>query len=299
MTVVVSKSMEWIKLYCALPDDPKIKELRRGPDGDMCYLIWLNVLMLAGKCGTDGKLLITKGVPYTAAAIADDLGFQQSLVEKSLERFVSLNLLDVKVTNSNALRNAKVTLDRNACVTPDRNACAEYDITENVTLLYTVCNWNTYQSGQELERIRSKNAQRQARFRKKQKAASQDNAVGSGSNAKSNVTSNVTHNVTHNVTVTPEKSRVENSSSDKHYYYSRTGNVTGGSARPRFEGERALPSSAESSEIETVKAELAALQDLPPIKGATVSRQQLRRQQLEQRLNELQSPQHKAAIGEG
>lgn len=172
--------MEWVRVQCSTPDDPKIRELRRGPEGDMYYLIWLNLIMYAGKCGIDGKLLIASDIPATAETLAEDLRFNVDVMHNALSRLKALRLL------------------------------------QNVTLgsvkILKICNWECYQFVSSLENLRSKNAKRQARYRAKKKEQER--------NVTSNVTSNVTHNVTDNVTVTTQRREEKSKSNNNYSYSS-------------------------------------------------------------------------------
>jgi len=42
--------MDWIKIMCNLLDHRKIKMIRKGPEGNTLFLLWLLMLTEAGKC---------------------------------------------------------------------------------------------------------------------------------------------------------------------------------------------------------------------------------------------------------
>ena len=55
--------VKWIKLATGLPDNKKIKQIRRLPDGDTIALMWVFLLCLAGETNEDGMIYFTPEIP--------------------------------------------------------------------------------------------------------------------------------------------------------------------------------------------------------------------------------------------
>lgn len=144
--------VKWIKLDVDMFSNPKIKRLRRLPDGNNVILIWVMLLTMAGRCNASGLIFITQNIPYTIEDLADELGFSVDTVKFALRALEEMGMI---TTDSNKLE---------------------------------IPGWTEHQHEEGLEKIRKQNADRQAKFREKQKVMQIEE--------KSNVTNNVTDNVT-------------------------------------------------------------------------------------------------------
>lgn len=150
--------IKWIKLTTNVFDDEKFDAIKTLPDSNDIQLIWIKLLCLAGTCNENGFLVLTKEIPYTNEMLANRFRMDIGTVQRAMSIFQKLNMVEV------------------------------------VDNIYMVSNWLKYQSGDKLEDIKSKNNERQKRFREKQKQALLDNP-----DSESNVTCNVTDNVINNV----------------------------------------------------------------------------------------------------
>lgn len=131
--------MKWIKLATDIPDNMKIKRIRRLPDGNNVILFWVFLLARAGDSNSKGGLFISESLPYTTEDLADDFNF-------SIE-FVTFALL---------------TLEKNLMI----------EIYEDIIFIK---NWEEYQSVDKFEKIREQNRIRAARHREKQKQLALEN----------------------------------------------------------------------------------------------------------------------------
>lgn len=123
----------WIKLSTNLPDNKKIKRIRRLPDGDKVILFWVFLLARAGESNQAGGVFITSTLPYSEEDLAADFDFTSEFVKFAL-----------------------MTLEKYSMVT-------RYD-----EVLF-IKNWEKYQSIDGMEKLREQNRIRQARYREKQK----------------------------------------------------------------------------------------------------------------------------------
>ena len=85
--------VQWIKIYIDMFDKRKIKKIRRLPAGNDILLIWVMLLVMAGKCNAGGMIYITESVPYTEDDLADELDFEVNTIRLALKAFVELNMI--------------------------------------------------------------------------------------------------------------------------------------------------------------------------------------------------------------
>lgn len=125
--------ISWIKLSTGLPDNKKIKRIRKLPDGDKVILFWVFLLARAGESNQSGGLFLTETMPYQVEDLAADFDFTIEFVQFAL-----------------------ITLEKYSMIT-------RYDE------IFFIKNWEEYQSVEGLEKVREQNRIRQARFKDKQK----------------------------------------------------------------------------------------------------------------------------------
>ena len=89
--------IQWIKLSVDLFDNKKIKYLSRLPHGNDLALIWVMLLTLAGQCNADGKIFITKSLPYSPKTLANELGFEEDTVQRAISSFNELDMIETDI----------------------------------------------------------------------------------------------------------------------------------------------------------------------------------------------------------
>jgi len=85
--------ISWIKLELELFDNKKIKKIRRMPDGDKILLVWIYLLIEAGKCNAGGMIFISEKVPLDIDDIAKDLNFEISVIQLGIKTFLRLDMI--------------------------------------------------------------------------------------------------------------------------------------------------------------------------------------------------------------
>lgn len=140
----------WIKLMTSLPDNKKIKRIRKLPDGNNIILFWVFLLARAGESNKAGGLFLTDTLPYAEDDLAADFDFSTEFV-----------------------RFALLTLEK-------------YSMIDRFDEILFIKNWEKYQAVEGLEKIREQNRIRQQRYRIKQKEL----ALNAPSNVTDNVTRN-------------------------------------------------------------------------------------------------------------
>lgn len=125
--------ISWIKLSTGLPDNKKIKRIRKLPDGDKVILFWVFLLSRAGESNKSGGLFLTDTMPYQEEDLAADFDFTVEFVQFAL-----------------------ITLERYSMI-------IRYD-----EVLF-IKNWEEYQAIEGMEKIREQNRLRKQRQREREK----------------------------------------------------------------------------------------------------------------------------------
>ena len=125
--------VQWIKFFIDMFKHPKIKKLRRLPDGDRIALIWIMFLALAGECNAGGLIYITENVPFTEEDLADELKFEITTIRLAVNAFQELGMIE---TNNGFI---------------------------------SILNWEKYQNEDKLAEMREQTRKRVAKHREKQK----------------------------------------------------------------------------------------------------------------------------------
>ena len=86
--------MDWIKVMCNILDHRKIKMIRKGPEGNTLVLLWLLMLIEAGKCDRGGYLMISDSLPYTAETLGMVTDIPLPTVQLGLATFTGLEMID-------------------------------------------------------------------------------------------------------------------------------------------------------------------------------------------------------------
>lgn len=114
-------------------DNPKVKAIRRMPEGNNIILIWVMLLTIAGRCNADGDIFLTEKIRYNADTLADELRFSESVVRLALNVLVEYGMI----------------------------VCQED--------AFYIKNWEEYQNIEGMERIREQNRLRKQRERERKK----------------------------------------------------------------------------------------------------------------------------------
>lgn len=125
--------MDWIKVMCNLLDHRKIKMIRKGPEGNTLFLLWLLMLTEAGKCNRGGYLMVSDSLAYTGDTLSMVTDIPLPIVQLGLSIFVELDMID-----------------------------------QQDGVLF-IKNWRKYQSEDKLEARRAKDRLRQERHRENER----------------------------------------------------------------------------------------------------------------------------------
>lgn len=87
--------VKWIKLSVALPDNKKIKQIRKLPDGDTIALMWVFLLCLAGDVNDDGAVYFTPEIPYTDEMLAGQFDMDINTVRLAIKTFQHFGMIEI------------------------------------------------------------------------------------------------------------------------------------------------------------------------------------------------------------
>ena len=124
--------VKWIKLATDIFDDEKIKLIESMPDRDAILVIWLKLLIQAGKCNDDGRIYLDVTLRYTDEMLATIFSRPVNTVRLAIETFEKFKMIEV-----------------------------DDDGTINLP------NWEKHQNTQGLEKIKEQNRIRQQKFRER------------------------------------------------------------------------------------------------------------------------------------
>lgn len=126
--------IKWIKISVNMFSDDKIKQIRGMEDGDEIILIWLQLLLLAGRINQDGMLIMSGAeIPYTESMLARAFDMPDEIVEKAMAVFV------------------------------------EYAMVEIIDDVYHVANWAKHQAVDGMDKIREQDRIRKQKERQRKK----------------------------------------------------------------------------------------------------------------------------------
>ena len=131
--------VKWIKIATDIFDDEKILLIESMPDADTIIVIWLKLLVFAGKQNNNGVLIMNNAIPYTDEMLSAIFRRPLNTVRLAINTFERFGMIKV------------------------------YDD------VITIPNWEKHQSLDKLEKLAQQNRDRVKRHREKQKALAQCN----------------------------------------------------------------------------------------------------------------------------
>lgn len=87
--------VKWIKLHIGMFDDEKIRIISTMPNGNKIILIWIRILIQAGKTNDKGLIYLTKGIPYNPKLLCTLWNVTSRSLKSSLEVLEQLEMIKV------------------------------------------------------------------------------------------------------------------------------------------------------------------------------------------------------------
>ncbi|WP_311861668.1 phage replisome organizer N-terminal domain-containing protein [Vagococcus lutrae] len=132
--------ISWIKLKTTMFDDEKIRLIQAVPESDAILVIWIRLLVLAGKTNDDGLIYIQRNMPYTEEMLATLFGKNVNTIRLALNTLESFNMIDLGKGG-----------------------------------LIAITNWEKHQNVEGMDKVRLQNAERNRRYRERKKQLALEN----------------------------------------------------------------------------------------------------------------------------
>lgn len=87
-------SVKWIKLNVDMFDDEKIKIIQSMPEGDAILLVWIKLILLAGKTNEGGYIYINENMPYTEEMLSVVMNKPLNIIRLAIETFTRLGMIE-------------------------------------------------------------------------------------------------------------------------------------------------------------------------------------------------------------
>ncbi|MBN1043371.1 UNVERIFIED_ORG: hypothetical protein B2H95_08290 [Clostridium botulinum] len=94
-----------VKLRVDMYNDTKFKIIDTMEDRDLIHYIWTRLLTLAGKVNLEGKLYLSRSIPYTIETLALEFNRSVKKVELALKVFMDLEMIELGENNVYKVRN--------------------------------------------------------------------------------------------------------------------------------------------------------------------------------------------------
>lgn len=132
--------ISWIKLKTKMFDDEKIQLIEAMPEADAVLVIWVKLLIQAGKVNQNGYILLNENVAYSPEMLSTIFRRPLPIIRFALKTLSDLEMIEV--TDNNVI-----------CIT----------------------NWEKHQNIDRLDKIREQNRLRQAKHREQKRLLRAEN----------------------------------------------------------------------------------------------------------------------------
>ena len=126
--------VKWIKLSTSMFDDEKIKLIEQMPDADTILIIWMKLLVQAGKTNASGHIFLSENIPYTEEMLSTIFGRPLSTIRLALKVFEDLGMIGIDDSS-----------------------------------FISITNWEKHQNIEGMERIREQTRKRVAKHRERKR----------------------------------------------------------------------------------------------------------------------------------
>ncbi|MFT8324752.1 phage replisome organizer N-terminal domain-containing protein [Oenococcus sicerae] len=97
--------IHWIKLKTTMFDDEKIRLIQSMPESDSILVIWIRLLVLAGKTNDDGLIYIQRNMPYSDEMLATLFNKQVNIIRLAITTLSKFDMIDVGQDGTIAITN--------------------------------------------------------------------------------------------------------------------------------------------------------------------------------------------------
>ena len=93
--VRIISDVKWIKITTNMFDDEKIKLIESMPDKDAILVIWVKLLIQAGKTNINGYVMLNENIPYTDEMLATIFNRPLNTVRLALKTFEDFGMIEM------------------------------------------------------------------------------------------------------------------------------------------------------------------------------------------------------------
>jgi len=136
--------ISWIKLKTQMFDDEKIQLIEAMPEADAILVIWIKLLIQAGKTNSNGYILLSENIPYTTEMLSTIFHRPLQIVKFALKILSDLGMIEIDISN-----------------------------------VISITNWEKHQNVEGLDRIREQNRLRQQKYREAKRLNSAQKQINS------------------------------------------------------------------------------------------------------------------------
>ena len=97
--------ISWIKLKTTMFDDEKVRLIQSMPESDAILLIWIRLLILAGKTNDDGLIYIQRDMPYTDETLATLFNKPLNVIRLAITTLSKFDMIDANESGVIAITN--------------------------------------------------------------------------------------------------------------------------------------------------------------------------------------------------
>jgi predicted phage replisome organizer len=130
--------ISWIKLKTEMFSDEKIRLIESMPEADAILIIWIKLLIQAGKSNANGFIFLAENIPFSAEMLATLFNRPLTVVRLALKTLHDFNMISI----------------------------------DKKGLIY-IENWDKHQNIEGMEKVREQNRLRVQQFRNKRKQLNQ------------------------------------------------------------------------------------------------------------------------------
>ena len=86
--------VRWIKITTSMFDDEKIRLIESMPDADSILVIWVKLLLQAGRTNANGYIFLNENIPYTDEMLATIFNRPLNTVRLALDTFKRFGMIE-------------------------------------------------------------------------------------------------------------------------------------------------------------------------------------------------------------
>ena len=95
----------WIKLSVSMFEDEKIRLIRKMPEGNAILIVWVYLMVLAGKCNERGRIYLAEDIAYTDEMLSAIMDIPLNIIRVALNTFQQMKMIEISGDDVIYIRN--------------------------------------------------------------------------------------------------------------------------------------------------------------------------------------------------